>query len=136
MVQILVVDDEPEIRLALSLCLEESGYDVSEASDGSEVMTAVAVQRPDPILLDISMPHMDGFQTLELLKSDAGTRDIPVVMVSARQRSEVQRDARAHGAVDFISKPWTDGELELKTQWALLRGRTGTIPERPALVAM
>jgi CheY-like chemotaxis protein len=135
MVQILVVDDEPDIRLALSLCLEESGYEVSEASDGSEVMAAVAAERPDLILLDISMPHMDGFQTLEQLKSDAGTRDIPVVMVSARQRSEDQRDARALGAIDFISKPWIDGELELKTQWALHRGKPGKVPERPVLVA-
>ena len=119
MARILVVDDSEDVRLALATILEDAGYEVVEASDGSEVADAVAETDPDVILLDVAMPKVDGFQALAILKADPQMADIPVLMVTAKGRPEDLSKARGLGARDFISKPWADGEVELRVGWVL-----------------
>ena len=117
--KILVVDDDPDVRMALAITLEEAGHDIEEASDGLEVLDLVREISPDAILLDINMPGMDGFQVLEQLKVDGDTAKIPVIMISARARPRDREDALFMGAVDYVTKPWSDGEVELRVDWAL-----------------
>ena len=117
--KILVVDDDPDVRMALAITLEEAGHDIAEASDGLEVLDLVREISPDAILLDINMPGMDGFQVLEQLKVDGDTAEIPVIMISARARPRDREDALFMGAVDYVTKPWSDGEVELRVDWAL-----------------
>ena len=117
--KILVVDDDPDVRMALAVTLEEAGHEIEEASDGVEVLDKAREISPDAILLDINMPGMDGFQALEQLKADGDTDEIPVIMISARARPRDREDALFMGAVDYVTKPWSDGEVELRVDWAL-----------------
>ena len=119
MARILVVDDSEDVRLALATILEDAGYEIFEASDGSQVPDMVAEHRPDLILLDVAMPKVNGFETLRNMKADKATSDIPVLMVTAKGRPEDLSLARSLGARDFISKPWADGEVELRVGWVL-----------------
>ncbi len=119
MARILVVDDSEDVRLALATILEDAGYEIIEASDGSQVPEMVAEHRPDLVLLDVAMPKVNGFETLRNMKADKATSDIPVLMVTAKGRPEDLSLARSLGARDFISKPWADGEVELRVGWVL-----------------
>ena len=119
MARILVVDDSEDVRLALASILEDAGYEIFEASDGSQVPDMVAEHRPDLVLLDVAMPKVNGFETLRNMKADKATSDIPVLMVTAKGRPEDLSLARSLGARDFISKPWADGEVELRVGWVL-----------------
>ena len=119
MARILVVDDSEDVRLALATILEDAGYEITEASDGSQVPDMIAEQRPDLVLLDVAMPKVNGFDTLRMMKADEEMSDIPVLMVTAKGRPEDLSLARSLGARDFISKPWADGEVELRVGWVL-----------------
>ena len=119
MARILVVDDSEDVRLALATILEDAGYEIIEALDGSQVPAMVAEHRPDLVLLDVAMPKVNGFETLRNMKADKATSDIPVLMVTAKGRPEDLSLARSLGARDFISKPWADGEVELRVGWVL-----------------
>ena len=117
--KILIVDDDPDVRMALAVTLEEAGHEIEEASDGIDVLDMARKTSPDAILLDINMPGMDGFQALEQIKSHRDTADIPVIMISARARPRDREDALFMGAVDYVTKPWSEGEVELRVDWVL-----------------
>ena len=119
MTKILIVDDSADIRLLLSRSLKAMGYSVFQATDGNEVMAAVQSYLPDLILLDVSMPKMDGFTALGMLKNDPRTKTIPVIMITAKGHPDDLDTARNLGALDYINKPWSNGEVELRVQWAL-----------------
>ena len=119
MARILVVDDSEDVRLALMTILEDVGHNVLEAEDGSEVIAMVLSGNPELVLLDVAMPRMDGFEALKRLKADAATSDVPVIMVTAKGRPEDLAMARNLGARDYINKPWADGEVEMRVDWAL-----------------
>jgi len=91
---ILVVDDNPDVRLALSTLLQDEGYEVAEASDGDLGLDAARERKPDLILLDLMMPRMDGFETHKELKKDENLADIPVVVLTARRGGEDMTLAR------------------------------------------
>ncbi|MCH7594899.1 MAG: response regulator [Chloroflexi bacterium] len=119
MARILVVDDSEDVRLALMTLLEDVGHDILEAEDGSEVMAMVLSGSPELILLDVAMPRVDGFEALKRLKADSATSDVPVIMVTAKGRPEDLAMARNLGARDYINKPWAEGEVEMRVDWAL-----------------
>ena len=119
MARILVVDDNPDVRLALTTILEDAGYDVIEAEDGDVVFDIAVNQQPTLVLLDVMMPRLNGFDALAQLKADTRTNSIPVIMVTAKGRPEDMAMARSLGAVEYITKPWADGDVELRVQWAL-----------------
>ena len=119
MTNVVVFDDTYDIKLALRTILEEIGHDVYELSDGVEVLLSLQSNTPDMILLDVAMPIKDGFQTLSELSSDDRYSQIPVIMVTAEGRIHDLERARALQARDYISKPWADGEVELRTGWIL-----------------
>ena len=119
MARILLVDDSEDARLTLATILEDAGYEVFEASDGAEVPDMIDQHSPDLILLDVTMPRVDGFQALRNMKENPRHRDIPVLMVIAKGQPEDLSTARNLGARDFISKPWADGEVELRVGWVL-----------------
>ena len=110
--RILVVDDDPDTRLALSSILEEVGYEVIEAEDASGIVGTVRRRGPDLILLDLVMPKVSGFDALAMLKKSRHTRDVPVVVVTALGRREDNDELRVRGASACIMKPWEYGEIE------------------------
>jgi len=119
--KILVVDDNDGIRLALTLLLEDAGHEVTKGHDGSEAVQLAQITLPDLILLDVMMPVMDGFEALKNLKALPATRHIPVIMVTAKGGTDDLDRARNLGALDYISKPWLEGEVEASVAWALSR---------------
>ncbi len=119
MVRLLVVDDRPDVRLALVTILENAGHDVVEAEDGDKVFDLAISETPNLVLLDVIMPRVKGLDALVTLKADTQTSPIPVIMVTAKSRPEDMAMARSLGAVEYITKPWTDGDVELRVDWAL-----------------
>jgi two-component system chemotaxis response regulator CheY len=117
MAKILVVDDAAFMRMRCTKLLSENGYEVEEAGNGAEALEKYKEVRPDGVLLDITMPKMDGIMTLqEIMKIDPGAQ---VAMVTAMgQRTMVMSALRA-GAKDFIVKPF-DGPRVLNTVQKLL----------------
>ncbi len=119
MYKVLVVDDSADVRLLLGKTLKSAGYGVVEATDGEEAVPAALSYEPDVVLMDISMPKMDGFKALATLKRDPRLKHIPVLMVTAKGHPDDLETARSLGAHDYINKPWAPGEVELRVQWAI-----------------
>lgn len=90
---VLVVDDDPDILDAICDILGAEGYPVARARHGVEALEQVARQRPDLILLDLMMPDVSGFEVVDLLRGDAATADIPIIVVTARQLTAEDRAA-------------------------------------------
>jgi DNA-binding response OmpR family regulator len=118
--RILVVDDEADIRLLLKELLERAGYDVEEAEDGRQALRLFYANPPALVILDITMPEMDGYQVLERLRD---LSDVPVIMLTARSQELEKVRGLSAGADDYVPKPFGRQELLARVQ-ALLR-RTG-----------
>lgn len=104
----LVIDDEIQIRRLLRLALESRGYAVHEADSGRLGLQEAAFCRPDVVLLDLGLPDMDG---LAVLKELRGWSEVPVLVLSVRDREEVKISALEYGADDYVTKPFGTGEL-------------------------
>jgi two-component system, OmpR family, KDP operon response regulator KdpE len=108
MTRVLVVDDEPQIRRALTINLRARHYDVVAAADGSSALAAAADQTPDLVLLDLGLPDMDGRQVIDGLR---GWTTAPIIVLSGRTDSSDKIDALDAGADDYVTKPFSMGEL-------------------------
>jgi signal transduction histidine kinase len=102
---ILIVDDTPANLSVLADTLSEAGYKLMVAEDGEDALAQTTHTRPDLILLDVMMPGLDGFETCGRLKAAAGTRDIPVIFMTALNETAEKVRAFNAGAVDYITKP-------------------------------
>ena len=105
MSKILVVDNEVHIVMILKDSLEFSGFQVVTALDGEEALERVAQDSPDLLVLDIGMPKMDGWEVCHRLKSDAKTRDIPIIILTAYAQTSDQKKGAQLCADRFITKP-------------------------------
>ena len=113
-VRVLVVDDDPQIVEIISLMLDAAGYGVLRAGSGEECVLIATTKRPEIILLDVQLPGMDGNATAEALARHAKTRNIPIVMVTGLMGDADRIKALKAGAVDFLTKPLSAGELVAK----------------------
>jgi DNA-binding response OmpR family regulator len=120
--RLLVVEDDPDIALALRLLLTRAGHQVAHAKDGRAGLRDAYTERPDLVILDIGLPGMDGWQVLERLRD---VSDVPVLLLTAHgQESDKVRGLRG-GADDYLTKPFTNAELVARVE-ALLRRSAGT----------
>ena len=103
---ILVVDDSPTVRKLIAGKLEKCGHDVFCSSDGVEAMERLEDLRPDLILLDITMPRMDGYQVCKLIRGNAVTKDVPVIMISGKDGFFDKVRGRMAGTSGYITKPF------------------------------
>ena len=122
MARILIVDDQEDIRLALSMTLQDAGHSVYEAAGGAEAIEEAITRQPDLVLMDIVMPGMDDLSALQALKEQPATHSTPVLMLTAMSRPEQRERARVLGAFDYITKPWAEGEVEMRADWAIAAG--------------
>lgn len=120
--RILVVDDEPHIVKLVSFALERNGHEILQANDGAEGVKLAAEEQPDLILMDVMMPVMTGYDALDRLKSDSATRDIPVVMLSAKSQEYEQEEGLRRGALQYICKPFTPRDLARTVDGILASG--------------
>ena len=109
--RILVAEDSLVIRAVVCDQLEDEGYEVVEAIDGEDALEKCASMRPDAILLDIEMPLLDGHQVLARLRQDPELRDIPVIFLTGRTRTEDMVAGLRNGAHDYLRKPVEPAEL-------------------------
>ena len=117
--RILVVDDEPDLRNLLRVILERSGYDVTLAEDGQQALRHMTTERPHLVLCDVVMPRLDGYQTLAAIRSNPRTRDVPVLMLSAKGQPQDVRRALEAGADGYIIKPFRRPQLLSEVQRCL-----------------
>jgi formate hydrogenlyase transcriptional activator len=120
---ILVVDDESESLVLTTGILAAAGYQVRSADSGRLALASIAAWLPDLILLDIRMPGIDGFEVCRRFKASEGTRNIPLIFISAATEVEERVKGLALGAVDFVSKPFRREELLARVRTHLELGR-------------
>lgn len=114
--RILVVDDEPQIQRFLKPALSAAGYDILEAMTGAAALKAAATSAPDVVILDLGLPDMDGKEVIANLR---GWSQVPIIILSARDRESEKIAALDLGADDYIEKPFGIGELTARIRAAL-----------------
>jgi two-component system phosphate regulon response regulator PhoB len=121
-----VVDDEPEAVELVEFNLKQAGHDVVTAADGAEALKKARASLPDLIVLDIMLPEMNGLEVCKLLRRDAATAKIPIIMLTAKA-AEIDRVLGLElGADDYITKPFSPRELVLRVKKMLQRDRAVT----------
>ncbi|HZF74623.1 MAG TPA: phosphate regulon transcriptional regulator PhoB [Acetobacteraceae bacterium] len=128
---ILVVEDEAPLLTLLRYNLEKQGFRVEEAADGQEALVRVAEARPDLILLDWMLPALSGLEVCRQIRRRPNTRDLPIIMVTARTEDQDAVRALDTGADDYIAKPFAMEALLARIR-ALLR-RSGSVPVKGVL---
>ncbi len=118
MSKVLIVDDQPEIRRLWQVNLAARSYDVVVAADGRECLEKVESERPDIILLDLSMPVLSGWAVLEALKGSAAVKNTAVIVLTGWADEEVHRQARQMGATGALVKPFGIDELLVSMELA------------------
>ena len=128
--RILVVDDEPEIVALVAYHLGKAGYRLSTAATGQDALEAARRERFSLIVLDLMLPGISGFDVLEALRTDDATRDVAVLMLTARREEPDRIRGLSLGADDYLTKPFSPAELVLRVA-AILR-RAGSAPTSTA----
>jgi two-component system, OmpR family, phosphate regulon response regulator PhoB len=128
MARILIIEDEQDLQKLLDYNLRQAGHDPVATSQGQRGLEMARTERPDLVLLDLMLPDMPGTEVCRVLKRDAATKGIPVVMITAKGE-EIDRVVGFElGADDYVVKPFSVRELLLRIQAVLRRGQS----ERPA----
>lgn len=109
--KILAVDDEKHIVRLVQVNLERAGYEVVTAHDGKEALQKVEEENPDLVVLDVMMPYMDGFEVLQNLRRNPSTRDIPVIMLTAKAQDADVFKGWQSGVDCYLTKPFNPMEL-------------------------
>lgn len=119
MKKILIADDKPEVLELVRVSLESEDYQIIDASDGKEALEKIRLEKPDLVLLDIVMPKMDGFEVLRNLKKEPGTKEIPIILLTAKGQKIDQEKGQRFGAAGYIIKPFSPSELLRKIEEVL-----------------
>jgi two-component system phosphate regulon response regulator PhoB len=127
--KILVVEDDPDILQLLTYTLQSTGYKVISSQDGYEALNAVRLHHPDLLVLDLMLPSLDGFEVCKELKRNSETRNIPIIMLTAKGE-EIDRIVGLElGADDYVVKPFSPRELLLRIRAILRRSAPGSATE-------
>ncbi|MCL1628505.1 MULTISPECIES: response regulator transcription factor [Roseinatronobacter] len=109
--RILVIEDEPNISEAIRFILTRNGWQVEVEADGLAALSRLRADPPDALILDLMLPDMDGFEVLRNLRADAPTRDLPVLMLTAKGQSADRDLAARLGVTRFMTKPFANAEV-------------------------
>ena len=109
--RVLVVEDEPDIRELVQMTLAQAGYDAVAVADGAAALQQARELAPDLVVLDLGLPGMEGSEVLGRLRIDRATRDLPVIVLTARLDAGSEREVMALGASEFLVKPFKRQEL-------------------------
>ncbi len=118
--RILVVDDEPDITALVAYHLAKAGYRVSTAANGPDALKAAREERPDIVILDVMLPGVSGYDVLAELRRREETKDVGVILLTARKEEPDRIRGLSLGADDYLTKPFSPAELALRVN-ALLR---------------
>ena len=131
--QILIVEDEKPIREMIAFGLRRAGFDVLEAEDCKAARARIADKRPDLLLVDWMLPDMSGLELTRSLKRDKDTRDVPVIMLTARADEQDKVSGLEGGADDYVTKPFSPRELLARINAVLRRTLPSGTEERIAI---
>ena len=138
--RVLVVDDEPDVRMLLRTNLRAAGFDVLEASNGSEGLSIAKHEMPTVIILDLMMPEMNGIEVCRALRKHPPTSRIPILMLTAKTAEEDKVAGFEVGADDYVTKPFSPREVVLRVRAVARRkpdqGVAKPIPARAGLITM
>jgi twitching motility two-component system response regulator PilG len=109
--RILIVEDEESLLKLESILLSSKGYNVTGVMDGNSALEEITANKPDLVVLDIMLPGMDGFEVCNKVKENPATRDIPVVMLTAKKNSLDQARGLQVGADAYITKPFKSAQV-------------------------
>lgn len=124
-VRLLSIEDDDDVRFTLRLHLEDEGYDVSEAANGTDGLVAFAADKPQLVLVDLKLPDMSGFEVCRAIRQ---TSDVPIIVVTAQESSFDVVAGLEAGADDYVTKPYQPKELAARIRAHLRRAQ----PTRPA----
>ncbi|KAJ56820.1 chemotaxis protein CheY [Actibacterium mucosum KCTC 23349] len=127
---VLVVEDEPAQREVLAYNLEAEGFDVSKAENGEEALLLVDEMAPDIIVLDWMLPNVSGIEVCRRLKTRSDTRNVPIIMLSARSEEVDRVRGLETGADDYVVKPYSVVELMARVRAQLRRTRPASVGEQ------
>src|SRR5437773_12538786 len=119
----MVIEDEKEIRDLVRYNLQRAGYRVAAAADGEEGLRQVFAARPDALVLDLMLPGRNGLEILREVRGEPATRDLPVLVLTARATEMDKLLGFEHGADDYLTKPFSPRELVARLQALLRRAR-------------
>jgi CheY-like chemotaxis protein/phosphoribosyl 1,2-cyclic phosphodiesterase len=119
--RVLVVDDDPNLRLLVSSALTRQGYEAHEAVDGAAGLRMIGTLRPDLVLLDLHMPYLDGMSVLKQLRMSEATRNLPVIILTAFGDQKSTQEGFDAGATDFLAKPFTIPQLTSRVRACMAR---------------
>jgi len=119
--KVLIVDDEPNIVASLEFLMSRQGYELLVVADGAEVLAAVERFRPDLVLLDVMLPHRDGFEVCQQLRA-AGHEKLKIIMLTAKGRESEVATGLAMGADAYVTKPFSTRELVAQVAQLLADG--------------
>jgi len=116
---ILIVDDEPNLVLALELLMKKEGYETHAVSDGEKALEVAERLRPDLILLDVMMPKVDGFEVCQRIRANPALSGVSIIMLTAKGREVEREKGLALGADLYITKPFSTREVVRKVKEVL-----------------
>lgn len=122
MARILIVDDEPHIRILLEQTLEEledEGVELDTADNGQDALDSIKAEKPDLVFLDVMMPRMNGFEVCSAVKNDLGLKDVYIVMLTAKGQEFDRQKGLEAGADVYMTKPFDPDEVVEKAREVL-----------------
>jgi DNA-binding response OmpR family regulator len=129
--KVIIVDDDRDTREMLTLALELEDFEVSQAANGLRLISAMHVDRPDVILLDVMMSWIDGFELCRAIKKNPSFQDIPVIFISARKSVDDERCGIEAGAIEYFTKP-LDMDRLIARMREILAARAAAAAAAPA----
>ncbi len=111
MIDVLIAEDEPGILESLDFILRRAGWTVSSATDGDAALAAARQLSPRVLVLDLMLPKLSGFEVLKQIKADQATRDIPVLVLTAKGQQRDRQNVEELGADGFVTKPYANDDV-------------------------
>ncbi|HSD83114.1 MAG TPA: response regulator [Anaerolineae bacterium] len=133
---ILVVDDDLDTLTLIGLTLQRRGFTVLKAQSGPEALEKLHTDLPDLMIVDVMMPHMDGYEVCRAVKADSRTAHLPVVMLTAKAQTASQLEGFRAGAIDYITKPVHPQDLVARIATVLERAQAAQADDGPIVIAV
>src|SRR5512147_2975572 len=133
---ILVIDDDADTLTLIGLTLQRRGFEVIKAQSGQQAIGLLSHDLPDLVVLDVMMPHMDGYEVCREIKADPRTANLPIVMLTAKAQTSSQLEGFRAGAIDYITKPVHPQDLVARIQAVLDRSQPAAVEPTARLIAV
>ena len=110
-VDVLIAEDEPSILESLDFILRRAGWSIASVTDGDAALAAIRRDKPRLVVLDVMLPKRSGFEVLKQIRADVLTRDLPVLILTAKGQAQDRRIAEELGASSFVTKPYANADV-------------------------